>query len=63
MVAVGSPMPQTPWEKDQERDAVLDNIRLRLQDHYGNNAQLKIQRDSQYFSVEIKHPAFEGGIK
>lgn len=58
---VGSPKPQTEWERDNERDAVLDNIRLRLQDHYGDDAQLKIQRDSQYFSVEIKHPAFEGG--
>lgn len=61
LVSVGSPMPMDPWEKDQERDAVLDNIRLRLEDHYGDNAHFKIQRDSQYFSVQIKHPAFEGG--
>lgn len=63
LVAVGSPMPQAPWDKDQEREAVLDNIRLRLREHYGEKANLTIQHDPQYFSVQIKHPAFEGGIK
>ena len=63
LVSVGGPMPQAPLEKDQERDAVLDNIRLRLREHYGDNANLMIKHDSQYFSVQIKHPAFERGIK
>ena len=62
LVSVGCPMPPTPWASDDERDAVLGNIRLRLQDRYGDNANLKIEHDEKYFSVQIQHPAFEGGI-
>lgn len=59
LISVGNPTPENE-ENDQERDAILDNIRLRLKDQYGDDAHLTIQRDSHYFSVEVKHPAFGG---
>ena len=60
-VSVCNPMSQTKWDKDRERDANLDNIRLRLKDIYGDAASVDTRHDQQQFCVEIKHPAF-GGI-
>lgn len=62
-VSVCNPMPQTKWDKDRERDANLDNIRLRLKDIYGDAASVDTRHDQQQFCVEIKHPAFGGVSK
>jgi two-component system sensor histidine kinase AlgZ len=41
-------------------EIMLDNIRLRLKDLYGDDASLRIEQSEQHFTVEIRHPAFGG---
>lgn len=40
-------------------DTGLENIRLRLNDHYGEQANMRVDTGSGRISVRISHPAFE----
>ena len=60
LVSVCNPLPQAQQDNIDERDDALDNIRLRLKDLYGDNAQMDIRQDSTQYLVEIRHPAFGG---
>ena len=60
LVSVRNPVPRTQCDKAQIRDLALDNVRLRLKDLYGDKAHMDIQQSPQYFSVDIRHPAFGG---
>ena len=59
-ISVCSPIPEAKWDKDRERDANLDNIKVRLKDIYGDAASIVTRHDRQQFCVEINHPAFGG---
>ncbi len=59
LIEVANPLPAKQWEAGPEHGSALDNIRLRLRDHYGDEASLKIEKDTGRFRVIISHPAWE----
>lgn len=59
LMEVANPLPERQWEGGPEHGSALDNIRLRLRDHYGDEASLKIEKDTGRFRVIISHPAWE----
>lgn len=51
-----------PYPEDVSTDimegAGLENVRLRLNDHYGERAEMKVSTDRGRISIRISHPAF-----
>jgi len=51
-----------PEEEDDgipaEKSTAIDNIRLRLREHYGDAASLSIEKQEQNLIVKVTHPAF-----
>ena len=59
LMEVAHPLPEKQWEAGPEHGSALDNIRLRLRDHYGDEGSVRIEKDAELFRVVISHPAWE----
>lgn len=57
-ISITSPYAELSEAARRDGETALDNIRLRLHDLYGDNADLKIERDDRSMAVHISHPAF-----
>jgi two-component system sensor histidine kinase AlgZ len=57
-ISIISPYAELSEVARRDGDTALNNIRLRLHDLYGENADLKIERDDRSMAVHISHPAF-----
>jgi two-component system sensor histidine kinase AlgZ len=57
-ISISSPYAELSEAARRDGDTALNNIRLRLHDLYGDNADLKIERDDRSMAVHISHPAF-----
>ena len=60
-ISMDSPLPADSADEDPAEGAALDNIRLRLSDHFGDAAFVGIERKGDLFRVNITHPAL--GVK
>jgi two-component system sensor histidine kinase AlgZ len=57
-ISISSPYAELSEAARRDGDTALNNIRLRLHDLYGDNADLNIERDDRSMAVHISHPAF-----
>lgn len=57
VIELTAPYPDIP-SRDRMDDAGLENIRLRLRDHYGDRCEMKVNAGNGRFFVRITHPAF-----
>ncbi len=57
-ISITSPYAELSEAARHDGDTALNNIRLRLHDLYGDNADLTIERHDRSMAVHISHPAF-----
>ncbi len=57
-ISVRNPMAEQTSTTHYGDDTAINNIRLRLQDLYGDAAVLEFQKDENSVAVNISHPAF-----
>ena len=59
LITVANPLPARQQDEEPEHGSALDNIRLRLRDHYGEDAEIEIEHGTRNFRVFVSHPAVE----
>ena len=59
---ISNPIPDIPEQLVTDDSTTLDNIRRRLEGHYGDMAKLSVTRENGRFIVNVELPAY-GGIE